>query len=246
MDLTGLGVLALFVVLMLFFTSIRKRWPAVFRPIKAYQELNTAVERAVEAGERVHLSLGTGSVIGSDSAAAFAGLSLLSQIAEATTTSDKPIVATAGDGAMAMLAQETLRSAYTQANAQEHFKTISGRMLGPTPYSYTAELPNLLDNEGVSVHVLAGSFGSEGALAADFGRRQGAFVLAGTEDVQSQALLYATADHPLLGEELFAAGAYMGAGSLHEASVRTQDAVRLLIILAILIGTVMKTIGAIP
>ena len=71
-------------------------------------------------------------------------------------------------------------------------------------------------------------------------------MLAGTEDVQSQALLYATADHPLLGEELFAAGAYMGAGSLHEASVRTQDAVRLLIILAILIGTVMKTIGAIP
>ncbi|MBN2555637.1 MAG: hypothetical protein JXA97_06830 [Anaerolineales bacterium] len=246
MDLTGLGVLALFVVLMLFFMSIRKRWPAVFRPIKAYQELNTAVERAVEAGERVHLSLGTGSVIGSDSAAAFAGLSLLSQIAEATTTSDKPIVATAGDGAMAMLAQETLRSAYTQANAREQFKTISGRMLGPTPYSYTAELPNLLDNEDVSVHVLAGSFGSEGALAADFGRRQGAFVLAGTEDVQSQALLYATADHPLVGEELFAAGAYMGVGSLHEASVRTQDAVRLLIILAILIGTVLKTIGAIP
>ena len=109
MNVMGLTVLALFVLLMLFYSAMRKRWPAVFRPIKAYDELNTAVERAVEAGERVHLSLGTGSVIGSDSAAAFAGLSLLSQIAEATTTSDKPIVATAGDGAMAMLAQDSLQ-----------------------------------------------------------------------------------------------------------------------------------------
>ena len=72
----------------------------MFRPIKAYQELNTAVERAVEAGR-------TGTPFPWDwlcdwfrqRAAAFAGLSLLSQIAEATTTSDKPIVATAGDGA---------------------------------------------------------------------------------------------------------------------------------------------------
>lgn len=245
MNVMGLAVLALFVLLMLFYSAMRKRWPAVFRPIKAYEELNTAVERAVEAGERVHLSLGTGSVIGSDSAAAFAGLSLLSQIAEATTTSDKPIVATAGDGAMAMLAQDSLQSVYKKANAVEHYKSISGRMLGPTPYSYTAEIPNLLDSEDVSVHVLTGSFGSEGALAADFGRRQNTFVLAGTEDVLSQAMLYATADYLLVGEELFAAGAYMGSGALHEASVRTQDAVRLLIILAILIGTVLKTIGVI-
>jgi len=246
MNVIGLGVLALFVVLMLFYAAMRKRWPAVFRPIKAYQQLNTAVERAVEAGERVHLSLGTGSVIGSDSAAAFAGLSLLSQIAEATTTSDKPIVATAGDGAMAMLAQDSLRSVYKQANAMEHYKNISGRMLGPTPYSYTAEIPNLLDSEDVSVNVLAGSFGSEGALTAEFARRQDTFVLAGTEDVQAQAMLYAMVDDPLIGEELFAAGAYTGAGPLHEASLRAQDAVRLLIILAILIGTVLKTIGVLP
>jgi len=245
MNILGLAVLGLFVLLMLFFVSIRTRWPAAFRPIKAYQELNTAVERAVEAGERVHLSLGTGSVIGSDSAAAFAGLSLLSQVASATTTSDKPIVATAGDGAMAMLAQDTLRSVYAEANAEEHFKAISGRMLGPTPFSYTAEIPNLLDNEEVSVHVLAGSFGAEGALAADFGRRQGAFVLAGTEDVQSQALLFATTDYPLVGEELFAAGAYADAGPLHAASLRTQDAIRLMIILLIIVGTVLKTLGVI-
>jgi hypothetical protein len=49
----------------------------------------------------------------------------------------------------------------------------------------------------------------------------------------------------LIGEELFAAGAYVGAGAAHEASLIVQDILRWLVIVAILIGSLLKLVGAI-
>ena len=242
-DLLGLFVLALFIALLIVFLAIGDRWPVSFRKIRAYEALSNALERAVEAGDRVHLSLGTGSLIGTDSAAAFAGLVVLTEIAKVTSLSDRPVVVTTGDGAMAIVAQDSLRSAYREAGALDRYQPISARMLGPTPFSYVANIPILLESERVSANVLMGAFGAEGALAADFGERKQSFVLAGTEDIQSQALLYATAEYPLIGEEVFAGGAYLDVGPAHRASLRVQDTVRFIIVGGILIGVLISLLG---
>jgi hypothetical protein len=242
-DVLGLGILGGAVALILIFSILRNRFPAEFRHIEAFRALRKAIERAVEAGERVHLSLGTGSVIGPDSATAFAGLAILTSVARATSMSDRPAVVTTGDGAMAILAQDTLRTAYDEIGASDLYEPTAGRMIGPTPFSYAAGLPLILSTEQVSVHMLIGSFGAEGALAADFGERKDIFVIAGTEDVQSQALLYATASNPLIGEEIFAGGAYLDVGSMHIASLRAQDFLRFVLIVLILAGAILRTVG---
>jgi hypothetical protein len=242
-DLVGLLVLALFVILLVIFLAIGDRWPVSFRKIRGYEALLTALERSVESGERVHLSLGTGSLIGTDSAAAFAGLVVLTEIAKVTALSDRPAVVTTGDGTMAIVAQDSLRSAYREAGALDRYQPISARMLGPTPFSYVANIPILLESEKVSANVLLGAFGAEGALTADFGERKQTFVLAGTEDIQSQAMLYATAEYPLIGEEVFAGGAYLDVGPAHKASLRVQDTVRLIIVGGILFGLLLNLLG---
>lgn len=240
-DLQGLLLLFAFLGLMLGSAATSRRWPATLRPIAAFEALGKAIERAVEAGERVHVSLGTGSVIGPESAPAFAGLAALSRIARVTSMSDRPAVVTAGDGAMAILARDTLRSSYGESGSPNLYDPTSGRLLGPTPFSYVAGLPSVLTNEGVSVHMLSGFYGFEAGLAAEFGERARAFVIGGTSEVQSQALLYAVARNPLLGEEVFASGAYLGAGELHKASLRTQDIIRIGLIVLIMLGVIMAT-----
>lgn len=244
--IVGLIVLAVFVTLLVAIAVIGRRWPSNFRRIPAFEALNTGIERAVEAGERVHVSLGTGSVIGPESAPALAGLAVLSKVTEATTMSDRPAVVTTGDGAMAILAQDTLRSAYARLGVRERYQPTAGRMLGPTPFSYVAGLPMILATEGVSLNLLMGSYGSEAALAADFAERRHALVIAGADEVPAQALLYATAEQPLIGEEVFAGGAYLNVGPLHRASLRTQDLIRLLVLAAIVVGTVLRTLGIVP
>jgi hypothetical protein len=242
-NILGLVVLLLFASLLILFGLFGRRWPVLFRRIRAFENLEREMERSVETGDRVHLSLGTGSVIGSDSAPAFVGLSILNRIARTTALSDRPVVVTTGDGAMSILARDTLRTSYSEIGAAGNYEPTLARFLGPTPYAYVAGIPALLNTESVAVHMLNGAYGSEGALAAGFGEREGLFVIAGTEDVQSQALIYATAANPLIGEEAFAGGAYMGVGGLHKASLRTQDFVRFLIIVIILIGVVLSTLG---
>ncbi len=242
-NLLGLLVLMLFVVLLIVFIAVGDRWPVSFRRIRGYEALLKALERAVESGERVHLSLGTGSLIGTDSAAAFAGLVVLTEIAKMTSLSDRPAVVSTGDGAMAIVAGDTLRDAYREAGALDRYNPISARMLGPTPFSYVANIPILLESERVSANVLLGAFGAEGALTADFGERKQTFVMAGTEDIQSQALLYAVAEYPLIGEEVFAGGAYLDAGPAHKASLRVQDTVRFIIVGGILLGLLLNFLG---
>ena len=241
----GILVFLAFSVLLLGFLYAGSRWPVSIRQLRGFQALRKELERAVESGERVHLSLGTGSLLGPESAPALAGLTILARLASSTAMSDKPVIVSTANGALAMLAQDTLASAYRKVGAESRYDHTSSRMIGPTPFSYASAIPNLLDTEEVSVHILNGAFGSEGALAADFGNRENVFVLAGTDDVQTQALLFATADYPLIGEEVFAGGAYLGDRPIHQASLRAQDVVRIVVIGLILIGTLLKTIGVI-
>ncbi|NIM96160.1 MAG: hypothetical protein GTO18_20880 [Anaerolineales bacterium] len=241
----GILVVLLFIGLMIGFFFVEKRWPSTFRHLHAYERLDDALEKAVEAGERVHLSLGTGSIIGTESAPALVGLAILSRIAASTAVSDKPVVVSSGDGAMTALAQDSLYSSYKKLGVTSRFDPSSSRMLGPTRYSYTAGVPTLLIDEEVSVHIMHGSYGSEGALVASFGERSESFVIAGTDHVQSQALLYAIAEEPLVGEEVFAGGAYLNVGDFHKASLRTQDIVRVIIIAVIVIGVILRTLQVI-
>jgi hypothetical protein len=81
----------------------------------------------------------------------------------------------------------------------------------------------------------------EAGLAADFGERARLFVIGGTDDLQAQSLLYAVAQHPLIGEEVFASGAYLDVGGMHRASLRAQDFVRYGLIALILLGALLRT-----
>jgi hypothetical protein len=242
-DLFAVGLLAAFVVLLIVRTGTELRWPTHLRTLPAFDQLRLAVERAVESGERVHLSLGTGTLIGADSGPALAALSALSQTAELTLGSDRPVVASSGDGAIAAASQEALRGTLGRLGSGDSYHWTNARLLAPTPFSYVAALPEMLASERVSVHILLGHFGNEGALAADMGGRARAFVLAGTDAVPTQAQFFAIADQPLIGEEAFAAGAYLGAGGMQRASLRVQDLLRLVLIVAIVVGTLLQTLG---
>jgi hypothetical protein len=47
----------------------------------------------------------------------------------------------------------------------------------------------------------------------------------------------------LLGEELYAAGAYLDAGPAHSASLRMQDILRWVVVAVIVIGAIFKLLG---
>lgn len=242
--IVGLGMVVIFFVLIIVFTFIARRRPRNYlREIPAFEKLGRAVGLAVEAGQRLHLSLGRGGIDGVQGASALVGLSVLERIARAASVSDRPPVATSGEATEALLSQDTLRGAYRDIGETGQYDPDSGRLTGVTPFSYAAGVMPVIFDQQVSANVLAGHFGSEVALITDAGERSGSLTLAGSDSIPGQAILYATSQEPLIGEELYASGAYIQAGPTHTASLRVQDIFRWILVLVILAGAVMKFFG---
>lgn len=245
MNVAGLVFVIFFAMFIVVFTVLAGRKgarPAVFREIEAFHSLPETVGQAVETGRRLHVSLGSGSIGGPDTAAALAGLTVLDQVSAVATVSDKPPVVTTADGLAAMLARDTLKQVYTRQNAFQRYDPASARVAGLTPLAFSAALSTMLKDESVAGTILVGSVGPEAVLFTEAGTRANITTLAGSDDPAAQATLFAASDHPLIGEDLYAGGGYIGRVPMHVASLRTQDVFRLLIGLAILAGVVLKTL----
>ncbi len=171
---------------------------------------------------------------------------MLRRLAERTSVSDRPPIATAGDASLAILSQDTLQTGYRAAGAEEHYRLTTGRLTGLTPFSYAAGAMPVIHDESVSTNVILGDLGAEAALMTEASDREDANLIAASDNLSAQSIFYASSQDPLIGEELFAAGAYVGAGAAHEASLNVQDILRWLIVLALLIGSFLTLIGALP
>jgi hypothetical protein len=242
-NLTGLLFLIVFILSLIIIAFLgRKSLAFNFREISAFQKLSHAIGLAVEAGTRIHVALGRGNLSGTQGASAVIGLSILERVARTASISDRPPMATSGDGSLGILSQDVLYNSYRAIGASGLYDPTGGQVSGVTPFTYAAGAMPAIFDEQVSGTILSGNFGSEVALLTDASERVGALTLAGSDDLPAQAVLYAAAQEPLIGEELFAAGAYLKAGPMHIASLRAQDLIRWILILAILLGAVLKFI----
>ena len=240
MNLSSLQWIGLCLALILIFSIWGRNNPRrALRSIQAFQQLRRTIGLSVEDGSRLQISLGRGGILGPEAAAALAGLTLLRQVADIAADSDQPPIATTGDGAIMLLAQDTLRHSYQRLGISYQYHLRLSKTTGLTPFSYAAgTLPRILDRN-VSATALAGSLGEEVGLITAASQFSGGFSLGGSENLVGQAILFAGADQPLIGEEIFATGAYMNAGSTHQASLRAQDVLRWVIILLLIVTSLL-------
>jgi hypothetical protein len=242
-SIIGLVLVLIAAGLLLGLTFVRRKSAPVFREIAAFARLRRAIGISVEDGTRLHISLGRSGLQTPNGAPGLAGLAMLRHLIEQTSASDNPPVVTSGAGDLSILTRDTLQAGYKAAGAEELYNHATGRLTGLTPFSFAAgAIPSMRD-ENVSSNVFIGHFGPEVALLTDTAERTNSPAVAAAVDPTAQAILYASVEEPLIGEELFAAGAYSNAGPAHQASLQVQDILRVVIILVLLGGSVLKLAG---
>ncbi len=233
-----------FIGLVLFFGFYeRARLNLTLRSINAFAHFRREVDLAVEAGKRLHVSLGNGTINDLQGGSALIGLTVLDRCARAASNSDRPPMTTSGNGLVTILSQDTLQSTYRNLATEQRYDPTNARMTGLTPMAYAAGALPIIHDELVSANILAGHFGAELGLITEAGERSHSLTVAGSDSLPAQAVLYATADEPLLGEELYAAGAYLGAGTAHTSSLYSQDILRWVLVVIIVIGAILKLLG---
>lgn len=238
-----LSVLLFSAFLLLVLSLWKRKSPAKIRDLVASHNLKRSLGLSVEDGTRMHVSIGSGSLLNARGGSAFAGLSLLRHITERTSVSDQPAVASAGDAMLGLLSQDTLQAGYHAAGVDELYVPTTGRVTGLSPFSFAAGAMDISRNENVSVNIMVGHFGAEAGLLTDASDRENVSVIGASDDLVGQAVLFASTQDALIGEELFATGAYLGAGPSHAASLTVQDILRWLVVLALLGGAFAKFTG---
>jgi len=236
--LFGLGMILVFVFALP--SQSASQWG--LRPMAGIRRLRRAIGLAVEEGKRLHISLGKASVINSTGASALVGLSTLERVAQISVVSDRPPVATSGEGTLAILSQDTLRSAYRSMNTMQQYEPDRGRLTGATPFAYAAGAIPVMRGEQVSANILVGNFGPEVAFLCEAADQQRSFLVAASDSLPAQAVMYAMAEQTLIGEELFSLPAYLQASAVHQASIRAQDVLRWVLVAFLLIGAGLKLV----
>lgn len=209
------------------------------RPIGAYQRLPMAIGAAIEANRPVHMSLGSAGIGGKDTPLALATADLAYHTLRAAAIGDAPPIITMSNGVALPLAQDTLRRAYASRGMLARYPRGSAQWYpqGARSLAFAAALTGVMTDNRVLINVLGGSFGPEMALPAEAAARHRQQLFASSDQLEGQAVAYALADQPLLGEELYVAGAYLGNEPSRQAMVITLDTLRLALVavLAILV-----------
>lgn len=217
----------------------RRRNLYALRDIAAYRAIPLAVGEAIEANRPVHVSFGGAGLGGDSTLLTLASAELFFQVAERAAIGGIPPILTVSNPTALPLGQDTLRRAYQSRGQISNFRHGSARWYpaGNRSLAFAAALTATLGDDRVSSNILVGSFGSELALVAEAAARRDHSLIATSDQLQGQAIAYAFTDQPLIGEELFTAGAYLGKSASQTASLVTQDVLRWLLVLVILIPT---------
>jgi len=214
-----------------------------FRPIAAFQALQGLLGRTAESGQKVHLSMGSSGLGDEQTAAASAGLTVLRYMAEQGASFGYSPIVTVADPMLMLMAQDTLYRAYQRTGLAASYRSTDVRLIAPDPAAYAVGAQEEINQDKVAANVMAGHFGDEYLLLGEAGAQREIIQIVGSNTVEVQPLMMATSDRVLVGEELFAAGAYLTRRPEHMASLHVQDALRVLLVIAIVVAVAIKTFG---
>ncbi len=212
------------------------------RPIRAFDALRGLTARAIEAGRALHVSLGVGGVASDAAGDSLAGLKVLEYLADQSAAAGVPAVVSVADPTLLPVAQGVASRPYgaDREGAAEAVRHV--RWIAPEPAAYAAGVMGILGDEGVDANVMVGAFGDEYLLMGEAAARREIAQVGGASDPNVLPFVFATADEMLMGEDMFAAGAYLSGESWHIGSLLAQDLMRWLIVWVIIAAVIINTL----
>ena len=199
------------------------------RPLPGLETLRGQQSRAIESGQRLHLSLGTSGMGGGNTATTLAGLAILESLADEAAATNTPPTVTVADPTALVVAQDVLRRAYARQGNLAGYDPRAVRYVAASPLPYAAGAGEILSSEKTSANIMAGVFGPEAAFITEEGSKQAVLQTVGAADVAPLAVMYPSVNHLMIGEEMFAASAYMDSLPVHTGSLLAQDIIRWLL-----------------
>lgn len=230
-----------FSVLILSLITVARRNPNLYiRKIAGLDAIDEALGRATEMGKPVLFIHGLEDM---SSVSTIASVNILGRVARRTAAYDTQLRVANRDPIVMAVSQEVVKEAYLDAGRPDAYNPDHVFMAAADQFSYAAALEGMMTRERPATNLLMGYFYAEALLLSETGASVGAIQIAGTDSYTQLPFFVTTCDYTLMGEELYAASAYLAREPKLLGSLKGQDYGKALLILVLLCGTLLATFG---
>jgi len=233
--LTGvIGAIILYAIL-----SARGGKALFIRRIPGLSAIDEAVGRATEMGRPLLFSTG---LVGVD-IDTLQGLAIAQYVARLAARYDNRLIVPAVDPVVFAIAEQLVREAYAAEGKPDAFRSDDIRFLSGEQFAYAAGVMGLINRERVASTFFFGYFYAESLLLAESGQEVGAIQIAGTPATTQIPFFLAACDYTIIGDEFYAASAYLTREPTLLGSLVGQDIGKALLMLMAVVGTITAAKG---
>jgi hypothetical protein len=212
------------------------------RKIAGLEAVNEAVGRATEMGRPVLFIPGIQDM---DNVQTVAGMTLLGNIAKRTAMYETNLEVPVSRSIVMSTGRETVKQAYLEAGRPDLYNDDMVHYITDEQFGYVAAVDGIMVRERPAACFYLGAFFAESLILAETGNSIGAIQVAGTAMPTQLPFFVAACDYTLIGEELFAASAYLSEDRKMMGSLKGQDAGKAIAIGAIGAGVLLGTFAAV-
>jgi hypothetical protein len=217
-----------------------RRHEMYIRRIAGLEALDEALGRATEMGKPVFFAHG---LQGMGSVSTIAAVNILSRIARRTAEFNTQLRVANNDPVVMAVSQEVVKESYLNAGRPDAYNDDMVFLAATEQFSYAAAVDGMMVRERPAANIMMGYFYAESLLLAETGANIGAIQIAGTDSYTQLPFFITTCDYTLMGEELYAASAYLSREPKLMGSLKGMDIGKAFLLLTLLIGTLLATLG---
>jgi hypothetical protein len=176
--------------------------------------------------------------------ASLAALSVLESLTTDAKSSDKPLRVTTGDGSLYVAGVDISRKAMSKGGAAGGDAEAEPQFIASDadPMAYAAGVSDIVRRENLGSNLIIGRIGAELAIIAEAAERGELEQIIGSDDLSALAVSIPITDDIILGEELYAAAAYLHGEPAHIASLQLQDILRILAAISVLVAALISLV----
>jgi len=240
--INALILMIVFSVVILLYTRWAKQGKPLFiRKINGLDQVEEAVGRATEMGKPVLFIPGISEI---DEIETIAAISILGRVARITARYDTPLRVPVRYPMVLAAGQEVVEQAYIEEGKPDAYDRDMVRYVAGEQFAFTATVNGMMMRERPATNIYMGAFFAESLLLAETGNAAGSIQIAGTAQPPQLPFFVAACDYTLMGEELYAASAYLSREPLLLGGLKGQDWIKILIVILILLGVGLIVFGA--